>query len=52
MMLAETVAGGIGAHTDKWWLFIEGWANELGITGTDAAGKTNSSPEDDLPAGE
>lgn len=31
MVLAETVAGGIGDHTDKRWLFIEGWADELGI---------------------
>ena len=31
MVLAETVAGGIDDHTDKRWLFIEGWANELGI---------------------
>ena len=27
MVLAETVAGGIGDHTDKRWLFIESWAN-------------------------
>jgi hypothetical protein len=42
MVLAETVAGGIGDHTDKRWLFIEGWANELGITGADAVGKISS----------
>ena len=39
MVLAETVAGDIGDHTGKRWLLIEGWANELGITGTDAVGK-------------
>jgi hypothetical protein len=39
MVLAETVAGGVSDHTDKRWLFIEGWANELGITGTDAVSK-------------
>ena len=39
MVLAETVAGGVGDHTDKQWLFIEEWANELGITGADAVGK-------------
>ena len=42
MVLAETVAGGISDHTDKRWLFIEGWANELGMTGTDAVGKISS----------
>ena len=42
MVLAETVAGGIGDHTDKRWLFIESWANELGMTGTDAVGKIGS----------
>jgi hypothetical protein len=41
MVLAETVAGGVGDHTDKRWLFIERWANELGITGTDAESKIN-----------
>ena len=39
MVLAETVAGDIGDHTDKQWLFIEGWADELGMTGTYAVGK-------------
>ncbi len=39
MVLAETVAGGIGDHTDKRWLFIEAWADELGTTGADAVGK-------------
>ncbi len=29
MVLAETVAGGAGDHTDERWLFIEGWANEF-----------------------
>ena len=42
MVLAETVAGGIGDQTDKRWLFIESWANELGTTGTDAVGKIGS----------
>jgi hypothetical protein len=28
MVLAETVAGGIGDHTGKRRLFIEGWADE------------------------
>jgi hypothetical protein len=39
MVPAETVAGGVGDHTDKRWPFIEGWANELGMTGADAVGK-------------
>jgi len=39
MVLAETVAGGIGDHTDKRWLFIESWADELGMTGADAVSK-------------
>ncbi len=39
MVLAETVAGGPCDHTDKQWLFIESWANELGMTGADAVGK-------------
>ena len=38
MVLAETVADGVD-HTDKRWLFIEGWANELGMTGADAVDK-------------
>jgi len=42
MVLAETVAGGIGDHTGKRWLFIESRANELGMTGTDAGGKISS----------
>jgi hypothetical protein len=42
MVLAETVASGIGDHTDQRWLFIESWANELGITGADAIGKISS----------
>ena len=39
MMLAETVAGD---HTGQRWPFIESWANELGMTGTDAVGKISS----------
>ena len=39
MVLAETVAGGLGDHTDKRWLFIKSWADELGMTGADAVGK-------------
>ena len=46
MVLAETVAGGIGDPTDKRWLFIEGWANELGMTGADAVGKISSNGTD------
>ena len=42
MVLAETVAGGLGDHTDKRWLFIETWANELGMTGADATDKIRS----------
>ena len=42
MVLAETVGGGIGDHTDKRWLFLESWANELGMTGADAVGKISS----------
>jgi hypothetical protein len=42
MVLAETVAGDVGDHTDKRWLFIESWANELGITGADAVAKISS----------
>jgi hypothetical protein len=39
MVLAETVAGGVSDHTDKRWLFIESWANDLGMTGAAAVGK-------------
>jgi hypothetical protein len=39
MVLAETIAGGVRDDTDKRWLFIESWANELGMTGADAVGK-------------
>ena len=42
MVLAETVAGGIGDHTDKGRLFIESWANELGMTSANAVGKISS----------
>ena len=42
MVLAETVADGLGEHTDKRWLFIEGWADELAMTGADAVGKISS----------
>ena len=51
MVLAETVVGGIGDHTDKRWLFIESWADELGMTGAAAVGKI-SHYGIDLPAGE
>jgi len=40
-MLTEAVAEG-SDHTGKRWLFIESWANELGMTGTDAVGKIGS----------
>lgn len=40
MMLTEAVAEG-SDHTGKRWLFIGGWADELGITGTDAVAKIN-----------
>jgi hypothetical protein len=39
MVLAETVAGGTGDHTDKRWPFIESWASELVLSGADAVGK-------------
>ena len=42
MVLAETVADGLGEHTDKRWLVIEGWADELAMTGADAVGKISS----------
>ena len=42
MVLAETVADGLGEHTDKRWLAIEGWADELAMTGADALGKISS----------
>ena len=42
MVLAETVAGGLGDHTDKRWPFIESWANELSMTAADATGKIRS----------
>jgi hypothetical protein len=51
MLLAETVAVGIADHTDKRWLFIESWANELGMTGAAAVGKISYYGVD-LPADE
>ena len=42
MVLAETVACGIDDHADKRRLFIESWANELGLTDADAIGKISS----------
>lgn len=41
MILAETVAAGLGDHTDPQWLHIDGWAAELGLHGTDAVGKVS-----------
>ena len=51
MVLAETVADGIGDHTDKRWLFIEPRADELGMTGAAVVGKI-SYYGIGLPAGE
>ena len=48
MVLAEAVAEG-SDHTGKRWPFIEGWADELGITGTDAVTKINHYGADPVP---
>lgn len=46
MVLAEHIAGGIGDHTGKRWLFIEGWAGELSLSGADAAAKISTVGDD------
>jgi hypothetical protein len=45
MSLAECVAPGIGDHDDERWLFIDGWAAELGLSGPDAVGKISAITE-------
>ncbi len=55
---AMTIAEAIVAHADdladsgsKWWLFVDGWAAELGLTGPCAVAGASLSPEDheDMP---
>ena len=46
MVLAERVARRIGDHTDKDWLFIYGWAEELGLSGPTAVSKISYTEHD------
>jgi hypothetical protein len=56
---AMTIAEAVATHVDDladnaspWWLHIDGWAAELGITGPEAVAHASLSPEDhaDMPA--
>jgi hypothetical protein len=56
---AMTIAEAVVTHLDdladnasRWWLHIDGWAAELGITGAEAVAHASLSPEDhaDMPA--
>ena len=51
MMLAETAASGLEAG-DRRWPHIDGWAAELGLTGTDAVARASKpmEPEGDRHA--
>ena len=51
MVLAERVSHGARDQGHKDWPFIEGWAEELGLSGADAVGKI-SYHDTDLLAGE
>ena len=46
MVLAERVARRMGDHTDKDWLFIDGWAEELGLSGPTAVSKISYTEHD------
>jgi hypothetical protein len=50
---AMTIAEAVAAHADdladsasRWWLHVDGWAAELGITGPNAVAEASLSPED------
>lgn len=50
---AMTIAEAVKAHADdladngsRWWLHIDGWAAELGVTGPFAVAEASLSPED------
>jgi hypothetical protein len=50
---AMTIAEAVAVHADdladnasRWWLHIDGWAAELGITGPNAVAEASLSPED------
>jgi hypothetical protein len=56
---AMTIAEAVVTHVDeladsasRWWLHVDGWAAELGITGPEAVAHASLSPEDhaDMPA--
>jgi hypothetical protein len=55
MTIAETVvthADDLADSASRWWLHIDQWAAELGITGPEAVAHASLSPEDhaDMPA--
>jgi hypothetical protein len=55
MTIAEAVvvhAGELADSLSRWWLHIDRWAAELGITGPEAVAGSSLSPEDhsDMPA--
>lgn len=56
MTIAEVVVSHAGELADsgsRWWLHIDGWAAELGITGPHAVAEASLSPEDHaVPRGE
>lgn len=56
---AMTIAEVVAVHADeladngnRWWLHIDGWAAELGLSGPHAVAEASLSPEDhaDMPA--
>jgi len=46
VVLAERVSQGVRDRNHKHWPFIEGWAEELGLSGTDAVDKIGYTEHD------
>jgi hypothetical protein len=49
MVLADTVAQGDLREGHRLWPHIQGWAEELGLTGTDAIARVSQPPRDLAP---
>ena len=49
MVLADTVAQGDPREGHRLWPHIQGWAEELGLTGTDAIARVSQPPRDLAP---
>jgi len=49
MILADTAAQGDLHEGHRLWPHIEGWAAELGLTGTDAIARISQPPRDHAP---